>query len=132
MTILRIHALPIKATLPRIFGLGLVIAIGMFCQPATGCAQQDVDPKEVASTNAGAENDSSHQQLLFSGRVPNSVEELKLMESHFAELAESVFPSTRPRDRKYTGADCVDHVPGRRQRETSLTFPTSILASLKN
>ena len=94
MTILRIHALPIATTLPRIFGLGLMIVIGMFCQPTLVYGQQDVVSEEVASTNVDSENDSAHQQLLFSGRVPNSVDELKFMESHFAELAESVFPAT--------------------------------------
>ncbi len=85
----------------EILGLALAVSLAICWQCESVVSQEDVSqedvaPKEVASTNANEDSNSAeaHQELLFSGRVPNSVDELKFMESHFAELAESVFPAT--------------------------------------
>jgi len=79
---------------PQILGLAFAVTFAIFCQCESAVSQEDVSPKEVASTNASEDSKPAHQELLFSGRVPKTVDELKFMESHFAELAESVFPAT--------------------------------------
>ena len=95
MTILRNHLLSIVTSLPQVLGVVLALSLVTACPCESAQAQEDVTPKEeVASTNSATQVDSARQELLFSGRVPESVDELKFMESHFAQLAESVFPAT--------------------------------------
>ena len=93
MTILRNHLLSIATRVPQILGVvfALTLVVASTCECAQ--AQQDLTSEEVTSTNT-TEADSARQDLLFSGRVPESVDELKFMEAHFAQLAESVFPAT--------------------------------------
>jgi len=94
MTILRNDLLSILTRLPQVLGVVLALSIATACPCESVQAQEDVTSKEVASTVSTTEADSVQQELLFSGRVPESVDELKFMESHFAQLAESVFPAT--------------------------------------
>ncbi len=94
MTILQSHLFSIVTRLPQCLGVVLALTLVTVYPCDLAQAQQDEPTKEVASTNAVTEPDSEQRGLLFSGRVPESVDELKFMESHFAQLAESVFPAT--------------------------------------
>lgn len=94
MTILRNDLLSVLTRLPQVLGVVFALSIMTALPCESVQAQEDVTSKEVASTGATTEADSAQQELLFSGRVPESVDELKFMESHFAQLAESVFPAT--------------------------------------
>ena len=63
-------------------------ALTLFIQPLCGFGHQDESPTSAAVVKP--EFDSS---ILFSGEAPKTVEQLKFMERHFAELAESAFPA---------------------------------------
>ena len=94
MTTLQSHFFSIITRLPQCLGVVFALSLAMGYPDDLVQAQQDEPTKEVASTNTVNEPDSEQRELLFSGRVPETVDELKFMESHFAQLAESVFPAT--------------------------------------
>lgn len=56
--------------------------------PTQSFSQEDETP-----TSASAENVESDNSFLFNGEAPKSVEQLKFMEKHFSELADSAFPA---------------------------------------
>lgn len=60
----------------------------LLVQPQRGFTQQDESPTSVAANEAAADN-----AVLFSGEAPKTVEQLKFMERHFADLAKSAFPA---------------------------------------
>ena len=80
--------------LPQVLGAVFALLLATTCPCNFLHAQEDLSSQEVSSTGSISEPDSAQRALLFSGRVPQTVDELKFMESHFAQLAESVFPAT--------------------------------------
>ena len=67
----------------------LVLAISFCCQSQVKAQQDEPDDDPVSEVKT-----SAPKGLLFSGRVPKSIEELRFMETHVAELSERVFPAT--------------------------------------
>ena len=94
MTILQSRLRSMATKLPQVLGAVFALLLATTCPCNFLHAQEDLSSQEVSSTGSISEPDSAQRALLFSGRVPQTVDELKFMESHFAQLAESVFPAT--------------------------------------
>jgi serine protease Do len=75
---------PFRFSFCIVFSFALIL----YCQPQLAHAQEVESP-----TSAVVKNTELDTTFLFSGQAPKSVEELKYMEQHFAELAESAFPA---------------------------------------
>ena len=67
-----------------VFSIALILA----ALPHRAFAQEDESPTSAAAGTVEAEN-----SFLFTGEAPKTVEQLKFMENHFAELAETAFPA---------------------------------------
>lgn len=66
-----------------------LLSVGMAFQPLRSVGQED-----EAQTSTTSNVEVIDRAFLFSGEAPTSIDQLKFMESHFAELAEQVFPAT--------------------------------------
>jgi len=74
------------------FALSLVFTM-LTCLSQVAYSQEDETPTS-ASTSETSDVKSAFEGLLFSGKVPKTIEQLKFMESHFAKMSEEVFPAT--------------------------------------
>jgi hypothetical protein len=72
------------------FSVALSLAV---CFSQTAFSQDDETQTSTTAIET-ADVKTAFDGLLFSGRVPKTVEELKFMENHFAKLSEEVFPAT--------------------------------------